>query len=86
VTRDLVLELCLRENAMTRLKLADWPVKAGALTLELSRLHRDLVAALAVNGGDAKGADLRAAYPPMLERFIATDRAFAKARKTPQTG
>ena len=75
---------------MTRLKLADLAdEKPVRLTLELSaRLHRDLVAyALAVNGGDGKGAPTaERLIPPMLERFIATDRAFAKARKTPQTG
>ena len=75
---------------MTRLKLADLAdEKPVRLTLELSaRLHRDLVAyALAVNGGDVKGAPTtERLIPPMLERFIATDRAFAKARKTPQTG
>ena len=75
---------------MTRLKLADLAdEKPVRLTLELSaRLHRDLVAyALAVNGGDAKSAPTaERLIPPMLERFIATDRAFAKARKTPQTG
>ena len=75
---------------MTRLKLADLAdEKPVRLTLELSaRLHRDLVAyALAVNGGDTKGAPTaERLIPPMLERFIATDRAFAKARKTPQTG
>ena len=75
---------------MTRLKLADLAdEKPVRLTLELSaRLHRDLVAyALAVNGGGRKGAPAaERRNPPMLERFIATDRAFAKARKTPQTG
>ncbi|MBK7162952.1 MAG: DUF2274 domain-containing protein [Sphingomonadales bacterium] len=70
---------------MTRLKLADLadekPVK---LTVELSaRLHRDLVAyAAAINGGDAKNAPaIERIVPPMLERFVASDREFAKARK-----
>ena len=75
---------------MTRLKLADLAdEKPVRLTLELSaRLHRDLTAyALAINGGDAKGAPtVERLVPPMLERFIATDRAFAKVRKSPQTG
>ncbi len=70
---------------MTRLKLADLadekPVK---LAIELNaRLHRDLVAyALAVNDGEAKGAPApERLIPAMIERFIATDRGFAKARK-----
>jgi hypothetical protein len=75
---------------MTRLKLADLAdEKPVRLTLELSaRLHRDLTAyALAINGGDAKGAPtVERLVPPMLERFIATDRAFAKVRKSPQAG
>lgn len=75
---------------MTRLKLADLAdEKPVRLTIELSaRLHRDLAAyALAINGGDAKGAPtVERIVPPMLERFIATDRAFAKVRKSPQAG
>lgn len=75
---------------MTRLKLADLAdEKPVRLTLEISaRLHRDLTAyALAVNGGDTKGAPtVERLIPPMLERFIATDRAFSKARKSSQTG
>jgi hypothetical protein len=75
---------------MTRLKLADLAdEKPVRLTLELSaRLHRDLTAyALAINGGDAKGAPtVERLVPPMLERFIATDRAFAKVRKSRQAG
>lgn len=70
---------------MTRLKLADLadekPVK---LAIELNaRLHRDLVAyAVAVNDGEAKGAPApERLIPAMIERFIATDRGFAKARK-----
>jgi hypothetical protein len=75
---------------MTRLKLADLAdEKPVRLTIELSaRLHRDLAAyALAVNGGDAKGAPtIERLAPPMLDRFIATDRGFAKLRKSPQAG
>ena len=75
---------------MTRLKLADLAdEKPVRLTIELSaRLHRDLTAyALAINGGDAKGAPtVERLVPAMLERFIATDRAFAKVRKSPQAG
>lgn len=71
---------------MTRLKLADLadnkPIK---LTIELSaRLHRDLIAyALAINGGEAKNTPaVERIVPPMLERFVASDREFAKVRKT----
>lgn len=75
---------------MTRLKLADLadekPVK---VTVELSaRLHRDLTAyAVALNAGEAKGAPApERLIPPMIERFIATDREFSKARRAPQPG
>lgn len=75
---------------MTRLKLADLAdEKPVRLTLEISaRLHRDLRAyALAVNGGDPKGAPtVERLIPPMLERFVTTDRGFSKARKSIQTG
>lgn len=73
---------------MTRLKLADLAdEKPVRVTVELSaRLHRDLVAyAVAVNGGDAKGAPtIERIVPPMLERFVSSDREFAKARKGAQ--
>ena len=75
---------------MTRLKLTDLAdEKHVRLTLELpARLHRDLTAyALAVNGGDPKGAPtVERLVPPMLERFIATDRGFAKGRRNSQAG
>lgn len=75
---------------MTRLKLADLAdEKPVRLTIELSaRLHRDLQGyALAVNGGDAKGAPtIERLVPPMLDRCIATDRGFAKLRRSPQAG
>ena len=70
---------------MAKLKLGaipdDKPVK---LTLELpAAVHRDLVAycqALArETGQDVDPAKLVA---PMLTRFMATDRAFAKLRRT----
>lgn len=70
---------------MTRLKLSaipdDKPVK---VTMELpAPLHRDLVAyagILAHQTGQPL-ADPMKLIVPMLERFIATDREFAKARR-----
>lgn len=70
---------------MTKLKLGaipdDKPVK---VTLELpAALHRDLVAyseALARETAQAIGDPVRLIVP-MLERFIATDRGFARWRK-----
>jgi len=69
---------------MTKLKLGlfvdDKPVK---LTLELSaQVHRDLLAyaeVLAAESGQA--VDPAKLVAPMLARFMATDRAFAKARR-----
>ena len=75
---------------MTRLKLAELAEeKPVRLTVEVSaRLHRDLLAyAAALNGGDAKGAPTpERLIPPMIERFIATDRSFAKTRRAAQPG
>lgn len=70
---------------MTRLKLGaildDKPVK---VTIELPAiLHRDLAAygeALSRETGQAVGDPVRLIVP-MLQRFIATDRAYARARK-----
>lgn len=73
---------------MTRLKLADLAdEKPVRVTIELSaRLHRDLLAyAVAINGGEAKGAPtIERIVPPMLERFVSSDREFAKVRKGSQ--
>jgi hypothetical protein len=70
---------------MTRLKLADLAdEKPVRVNVELNaRLHRELVAyAVAVNEGEAKGAPApERLIPAMIERFIATDRGFAKSRK-----
>jgi hypothetical protein len=70
---------------VTRLKLADLAdAKPVKLTVEVSgRLHRELVAyAAALNGGDEKGAPPpERLIPPMIERFITTDRSFSKFRK-----
>ena len=70
---------------MTRLKLSDItdgkPVK---LTIEIpARLHRRLVDyGVVLNGGvreEAPAPELL--IPPMLERFVASDREFARARR-----
>ncbi|KPL50700.1 MULTISPECIES: DUF2274 domain-containing protein [Alphaproteobacteria] len=70
---------------MAKLKLGpitdDKPVK---VTLELpAGLHRELVAyadILASDAGQAVGDPVRLIVP-MLQRFIATDREFVKARR-----
>lgn len=72
---------------MTTLKLGtildDKPVK---MTVELpAALHRDLVAYAEVHAretGQKLGDPVRLIVP-MLERFIATDRGFARSRKKP---
>jgi hypothetical protein len=73
---------------MTKLKLDpiqdDKPIR---LTIELpAALHRDLVAYAEVLAREMAQATIDPAklVAPMLARFIATDRAFAKARRTPQ--
>lgn len=75
---------------MTRLKLEDLAVeKPVRLTVEVSaRLHRELLAyATALNGGDVKGAPTpERLIPPMIDRFIATDRSYARARRSTQPG
>ncbi|MBZ9937004.1 DUF2274 domain-containing protein [Mesorhizobium sp. BR1-1-16] len=70
---------------MTKLKLGpiadDKPVK---VTVELpANLQRDLVAYAEILGREAGQpvADPIRLIVPMLERFIATDRGFAKARR-----
>mgnify|MGYP001457219986 FL=1 len=75
---------------MTRLKLEDLAdEKPVRLTVEVSaRLHRGMLGyAAALNGGDAKGAPTpERLIPPMIERFIATDRSYAKTRRSTQPG
>lgn len=74
---------------MTKLKLGpiteDKPIK---VTLELpAALHRDLVAyaeALARESGQS-ATDPKRLIVPMLERFIATDRGFARLRRIGST-
>ena len=74
---------------MTKLKLGaiedDKPVR---VTIELpATLHRDLVAyAEALSREAAQGAvDPAKLIAPMLKKFMATDRAFAKLRRAGQT-
>lgn len=74
---------------MSKLKLGpivnDKPIKVA---LELpAQLHRDLTAYAEILGresGQSPNDPVRLIVP-MLERFIATDRAFAKMRRTPQS-
>ena len=71
---------------MTKLKLSaipdDKPVK---LTIELpAAVHRDLVAyaeILARTNGDAVPPDPVKLVAPMLQRFMATDKGFSKAKR-----
>ena len=72
---------------MTKLKLGpipdDKPVK---LALELpASLHRDLIAYGKILEREAGQGPIepRNIIVPMLERFIATDRGFSKARRGP---
>lgn len=72
---------------MVKLKLGplndDKPVK---VTLELpASLYRDLLAYAEILAGqtDQPVTDPIKLVVPMLERFIATDRGFAKARRSP---
>jgi hypothetical protein len=67
---------------MAHLKLAaiedDKPVR---VSLELpARLHRDLIAYGQILGGLAPIEPVKL-IPAMLERFMATDRGFAKAKR-----
>ncbi len=70
---------------MTRLKLSDiTDEKPVRLSIEIpARLHRRLVDyGTVLNGGVTKDAPQPAALvAPMLERFIASDREFSKARR-----
>lgn len=70
---------------MTRLSLADLAdEKPVRMSVEVSaRLHRELVAyAIALNDGEAQNAPgPERLIPPMIERFIANDRSYAKVRR-----
>lgn len=70
---------------MTKLKLGtieqDKPVK---LTIELpAAVHRNLIAYADAIGRESgqPAPDAAKIVAPMIERFMATDRAFARARK-----
>jgi len=75
---------------MAKLKIAalpdDKPVK---VTVELpATVHRDLVvyAEILARQSGQSVSDPTKVIVPMLARFMATDRAFAKARKLSQDG
>lgn len=71
---------------MTRLKLSDiTDEKPVRLTVEIpARLHRELLAyAVVLNNGEKKDAPAaERLIPPMIARFIATDRSFARLRRS----
>ena len=74
---------------MTKLKLGpladDKPVK---ISIELpAGVHRDLIAYAEVLGRTTgqSAPDPAKLIAPMIERFMATDRAFAKARRSSST-
>ncbi len=71
---------------MTKLKLGPIPdTKPVKLTVELpAELHRDLIAYGEILGREGGQGSIEPAklVVPMLERFIATDRGFAKARRS----
>ncbi len=70
---------------MTRLKLSDiTDEKPVRVTIEIpARLHRELIAyAVVLNNGEEKDAPgPERLIPPMIERFMATDRGFARLRR-----
>ena len=70
---------------MTRLTLADLTdEKPVRLTIEIpARLHRQLLAyAVALNNDEERDAPAaERLIPPMIERFIATDRSFSRHRR-----
>lgn len=71
---------------MTKLKLGPIPDnKPVKLTVELpAELHQDLIAYGEILGQEAGKGPIEPAklVVPMLERFIAMDRGFAKARRS----
>ena len=71
---------------MTKLKLTDLAEdKPVRLTIELpAAIHRDLVAYATVLGAGQGAISPDKLVAPMIQRFMATDRAFLKARRGPQ--
>lgn len=73
---------------MTKLKLTDLAEdKPIRLTIELpAAVHRDLVAYAAILAGDSGKSTIapEKLIAPMIARFMATDRAFGKARRGTQ--
>lgn len=71
---------------MTRLTLSDLTdEKPVRLTIEIpARLHRELLAyAVALNNGEERDAPAaERLIAPMIARFIATDRSFARHRRS----
>lgn len=74
----------MKRTSMDKLKLSelldDKPVK---LTLDLpAQVHRDLVAYAELLGRNTgQAVEPARLIPPMIARFMATDRAFIKMRK-----
>lgn len=72
---------------MGKLKLGVIPNdKSVKLTIELpATVHRDLLAyAEVLTQSTGQTVDATKLVSPMLQRFMATDRAFAKARRSAQ--
>ena len=73
---------------MTKLKLTDLTEdKPIRLTIEIpAAIHRDLVAYAAILGGASNKSAIapEKLIAPMITRFMATDRAFGKARRGTQ--
>jgi hypothetical protein len=73
---------------MAKLKIGSIDdAKPVTLTVKLSAgVHRDLVAyAEAIKRESGQLVDPTLLIPPMLKRFMATDRAFAKTRRMTRT-
>ena len=74
---------------MTKLKLTDLAEdKPIRLTIELpAPVHRDLLAYAAILSGASNKSAIapEKLIGPMITRFMATDRAFGKARRGKQT-
>jgi hypothetical protein len=73
------------ESVMAKLRLGVIESdKALRITIELpASVHRDLVAYSAAHAKETGQQPLEVSklIPPMLERFMATDRGFARARR-----